>query len=299
MNWLRPLSFLLVVSPLLCFGQRKEYVELQRDVALLQDQVRTLQRTVDEKMATLTVLVQQALDNINKLNTTVAVLDAGVRDRLKEQASSLVAPVAGIGAKVDTMASEFQNVKTSIEDMNSRLGKVQQQLVDLNNTVKVIQAPPAPPPTSAGGPATSAGPPSGLSAEALYANALRDKDGGNYDVALQEFSDYLKFFGTTEMAPNAQFYVGEICYRRGDLTSALTAFDAVLEKYSQNNKTLDAMYMKGQTLVKLGERNKGADEFRELIRTSPNSELAARAKAEMKKLGLTVTPAGKRTTKKK
>jgi TolA-binding protein len=290
MNWLRPLSWLLVVSPLLCFGQRKEYVELQRDVALLQDQVRTLQRTVDEKMAALTILVQQSLDSINKLNTSVAVLDAGVRDRLKEQASSLVAPVASIGAKVDTMASEFQSVKTSIEDMNSRLGKVQQQIVDLNNAVKVIQAPPPPPPATPGGSAAPAGPPTGLSAEALYANAMRDKDGGNYDVALQEFNDYLKFFGATETAPNAQFYIGEICYRRGDLTAALTAFDAVLEKYPQNNKTLDAMYMKGQTLVKLGERNKGADEFRELIRTSPSSELAARAKAELKKLGLSVTP---------
>jgi len=292
MNWLRPLGLLLAASPLLCLAQRKEYVELQRDVALLQDQVRTLQRSVDEKMAALTILVQQALDNINKVNTSVAVLDSGVRERLKEQASNLVAPVAGIGAKVDQMASEFQGVRASVEDMNSRLGKVERQIVDLGNIVKVIQAPPAPPPAAGG-----VTPPAGISADSLYANALRDKDGGNYDMALQEFNDYLKFFGNTDSAPNAQFYIGEIYYRRGDLETALKAFDMVLEKYPQNNKTADAMYMKGQTLVKMGQRTKGAEEFRELIRTFPNSDLAAKAKAELKRLGYSLSLPAKRSKK--
>lgn len=292
MRRLRLLAGVLAVFPLALPAQRKEYVELQREVAQLQEQSRTLQRTLDEKLAELKVLVQQSLDTTAKANTAVAVLDAGVRDRLREQAASLVGPVASIGTKVDQMASEFQALRTAIEDMNARMGKLERQVVDLGNTIKVIQTPTPPP-----GAAT--GPPPGVSADSLYANAMRDKDGGNYDLALQGFTDYLRYFGQTDTAPNAQFYIGEIHYRRGELDTALQAFDNVLEKYPENNKTLDAMFMKGMTLVKLGERNEGAEEFRALIKTAPKSELAAKAAAELRRLGLSVTTPSKRTVKKK
>lgn len=289
MRRLRLLACLAGVFALGCEAQRKEYVELQREVAQLQEQVRTLQRTLDEKLAELKVLVQQALDNTAKVNTAVAVMDAGVRDRLREQAGNLVGPVAAIGTKVDQMASEFQGLKTAVEDVNARLGKVERQIVDLGNTMKVLQAPVGPPGTAA--------PPPGVSADSLYANSLRDKDGGNYDLALQGFTDYLRYFGATDTAPNAQFYIGEIHYRRGELEAALQAFDMVLERYPANNKTLDAMYMKGLTLIKQGERNRGADELRALIKRAPTSELAAKAGAEIKRLGLSVSPPTKRTKK--
>jgi tol-pal system protein YbgF len=291
MNYLRLSVILFLALPFAGFGQRKEIVELQRDVALLQDQVRTLERTVNEKMTALTVLVQQTLDNVNRVNTSVQVLDSGVRDRLKEQAGNLVAPVAAIGTKVDQMASEFQGVRSSLEDVNVRLGKVERQMVDLGNTVKVIQAPAAPPPGAGGLPP-------GVSADSLYANARRDMDGGNYDMALQEFTDYLRYFGDTATAPNAQYYIGEILLRKSDLDGALKAFDLVLEKYPENTKTPDAMYRKGETLVKMGQRTAGAGEFRELIRSYPSSELAAKARAQLKAMGLSATTPARPSRKK-
>ena len=48
------------------FGASKEIQELQRDVALLQDQVRTLQRAQDEKFAAMQALVQQTLESVNR-----------------------------------------------------------------------------------------------------------------------------------------------------------------------------------------------------------------------------------------
>lgn len=275
---------LLVVTPVLCFGQKKEILELQRDMALLQQDVRALQRSMDENMAALKVLVQQAVDSVAKLNTTVAVLDNTLRERLREQEKVLVNPVATVSSKVDQMSTDFQALRDSVADMNARMGKLEQRIIDLGNKITVIQAPPAPPPGTG-----ASGPPPGVSAEGLYASAMRDMDGGSYDLALQEFNDYLKYFGTTETAPNAQYYIGEIYFKRGDLESALKAFDMVLERYPENTKTLDAMYMKGQTLVKMGERTKGAEEFREIIARRPSSELAAKARARLRELGLPTT----------
>jgi TolA-binding protein len=286
----------LCLVPGLSFAQKREFVELQRDVATLQDQVRNLATSNSENMGRLTALLQQALDNINKLNTTVAVLDAAMRDRDK----TIAAPVTSVGAKVDQMTNEFQAMRVTMDDMSSRLGKLQQNMVDLQNTIKVIQAPPAPPSGGPGGvgPGSAAG--SAPPADNLYSSAMRDKNGGNDEVALQEFNDYLKFYGNTEMAPNAQYYVGEILYNRKDYQNALQAFDTVLERYPDNNKTLDAMYMKGRALVQMGERSAGADEFRAVYNKSPRSELAAKAKAQLASMGLSVNPpAGKRPVPKK
>lgn len=296
MRFLRVGLFVLFLIPGFALAQKREYVELQRDIATLQDQVRTLQQSQSENIGRISALLQQAIDSINKVNTTVAVLDAAVRDRDKNVAG----PLASVGAKVDSMASEFQAMRISIDDLSSRLGKLQQGLIDLNNTVKVISAPPTPPAMTQGAPGSAAGgPPAGVTAEALYANAMRDKDSGSYDMSLQEFGDYLKYYGGSEMAPNAQYYVGEIFYNRKDYDNALKAFDLVLERYSDNNKTLDAMYMKGRTLFQTGERTKAADEFRAVYNKSPRSEIGAKAKAQLANMGLSVAPTAKRPTKKR
>jgi len=284
-------AFVVFLLAPLSFGQKREYVELQRDVAALQDQVRSLERSFNERMGSVTTLVQQSTDSINKLNTAMAVLDSSLRER----ESKLSAPLTSVGAKVEQMSSEFQAVRVSIEDLSARLGKLERGLVDLGNVIKTITAPPVPPPPAAGG-GTSA-PPQGLSAETLYANAMRDKDGGNADMALQEFADYLKYYRDTDTAPNAQYYLGEISYNRKDYDGALKAFDAVLEQFpeSKNTKLLDAMFMKGRTLVLMGDKAGAIAEFRAVVKRAPTSELATKAKAQLASLG--AVPARKTTHK--
>ncbi len=281
LRWLVP--WLLAAVPAVCLAQRKEYVELQRDIAILQDQVRSMSKTLDENFTRLTVLVQQALDSVNKANTSVVVLENNLRERMREQERTVSKPVADIGAKVDDMATELQAVKESMADVNARFGKLEQQLVDMANAVRTLQAPPAPP----GGPGV---PPSGLSAEALYQDALRDKNGGNFDLALKGFTEYLQYFGNTELAPNAQFYIGEIHYQKSELDQAVAAFDLVLEKYPENNKTPDAHYMKGMALLKTGQRNKARDEFYTLIKRFPNAGVTGKAKEQLRALGLSPVP---------
>ena len=291
---MRPLRVCLLVIlslPLLSLAGTKEDLQaLSRDVALLRDDLRTMQKTLSE----LAVVVNQILDSSNKNNRDLAVMDATFRDRLKELERTAAAPAAGVGAKVDQMASEFGGLKESVADLTARMGKLQQQILDLANVIKVMQAPPAPPPAAGGSP-TAAGTPQ-VPAETLYANAMRDKSGGRLDLAIAQFQDYLKSYGSTELAPNAQFQIGEIYYSQADFENALTEFDNVLEKYPENNKTADAMYMKGHTLVKLGRRNDGAKEFRSLLARYPDSELAGKAKAALKTLGVSgaVAPARKK-----
>lgn len=275
----------LLAVPAICPAASREIVELQRDVAQLQQQLKDLQQSQNEKLTALTVMVQQALDASTKANTALAVLDSGIRNTLKDQERAVVVPVAGVGTKVDQMTTDFQALRESVNDLTNRLGKMQQQMIDVGNAVRTMQAPAPPPP----GPGASASMPGGapaVPAEVLYQNAMRDRLGGKVDLALQEFSDYLKYYGDTEMAPNAQFYIADIHLSQGDTDTALKEFDMVLEKYPDNNKTPDALYMKGVTLVKMGKRTQGAQEFRELIKRFPADDLANKARSQLKALGL-------------
>lgn len=277
------LPVIVLAAAPFCFGQKQEVKELQRDVALLSDSVRVLQSSLDQKTAALTVLVQQTLDNVNRANTNIALLNAALNDQEKKVA----APVAGVGQKIDQLTEQFRFVSESIQDLNSRMNKLQVQLQDAVNTIKTLQAPPPPP----GGDAASSGPPPGMSAQTTYENALRDKSAGNLDLALQGFSDYLRYFPDTGYSPNAQFYIGEIYYQKGDYGKASKAFDAVLEKYSENNKTPDAHYMKGLALVKSDQRNDAYKEFSYVVTKYPASDVAGKARLEIKKLGLRVPAA--------
>ena len=291
----------LFLSTLPVFSQKEKIAEIQRDILLMQDQIRALQRSQDEKMAAMQVMVQQILDSANKANTAVAVLDAAMRDRMKEQERLLVAPVAGLGAKVDTMANDFGGVRESITDLSSRMGKLQNQITDIKSAIQVIATPPAPPanPTVAPNAANPNAPPAGVSAETLYNGAMRDKTAGNSDLAIEQFQNYLKWFGNTDLAPNAQYYIGEIKYLRGDLDGALMAFDTLLEKYPDNPKTSDAMLQKGRALVKAGFKAEARQEFTSLIKKFPNHDNAAMAKTELASLNGPARPGARPATKKR
>ena len=80
------LSLLLI--PTLAPAASREIVELQRDVATLQDQIRTLSSGTNEKLTAITVLLQQTLEATNNTSKSVAVLESRVNDRLEKQTAS-------------------------------------------------------------------------------------------------------------------------------------------------------------------------------------------------------------------
>ncbi len=297
------ITCVLLVSMPLSFAASKEMIELQRDVAQLQDQVRSLQKSLDQ----LTVLAQQTLDAQTRTATALAVMQSSFNDTVKQQQDKVAAPVLSVGAKLDTMSEDFRNLRETVNDVSARIGKLDAKVTDLQNTVNVIRTPPAAPPPAQNGtgvlgstppggsplsanmPATTiapSGPPAGLSAETLYSNAYRDYLGGNYDIALQEFSDFVKYFNETQFAPNSQFYIGNIYYKKQDYPNALQAFDAVLEHYTDNPKTAGAHFWKGKTLLAMGKRDAAAKEFREIVSKYPTSDVAPQAKTELRNLGL-------------
>jgi tol-pal system protein YbgF len=277
---------LLLAVPVLAPAASKEIQELQRDVALLQQQIKDLQRSQDEKFAAVIEIARQSIEAANRASTGVAVITSTVEKNLRDQTTQIATPVQGLSTRLNEMGGELRTVTQAVGDLTALMSRLQAQLTDINNAIKVMQAPPAAPPQP-GGQAAAANEAPPMPAETMYNAARQDYVSGKYDLAVQGFADYLKYYGNTGYAPNAQFYIAMVHFVQNNFEAAVKEFDAVLEKYPDNNKTAEALLYKGSALVKMpGHKTEGAAEFMEVIKRYPKTDQAVRACDERKKLGL-------------
>jgi tol-pal system protein YbgF len=271
----------------------RELIELQHDVTTLLQGQKDLSTQMTQDHTVMKTLVEQSGDTVGKLNGTMSALQKSMQD---VQANS--------GARLDTMSTQVQGLSDNLEEIKSRLGKLNQQLVDLQNTVQSVDAkisgggtaaPAAggalPQPTSTGAMPTSGASGPAPSADTLYSNGLRDITSGKYALARQEFQDYLKYYGDTDLASNAQFYLGEIAYSERNYDQAVSEFDKVLTNYPKSFKLAPARLRKGMALIELGQKTAGVRELRDVIKRFPGTEEERKARAKLKELGVGVTAA--------
>jgi len=280
-----------LVGPRPAEAVARELIELQRDVTSLLQGQKDLSTQVTQDHTVMKTLVEQSGDNVNKLGATMSSLQKSVQD---VQANS--------GARLDTMSTQVQGLSDNLEEIKSRLGKLNQQLVDLQNSVQSLDAKisgttPAPaagaanPASSTGASPSSSAVPTGPapSADTLYSNGLRDITSGKYDLARSEFEDYLKYYADTDLASNAQFYLGEIFYKQKQYVDAVAAYDKVLTAYPKSFKLGPARLRKGMALIELGQKTAGIRELREVVKRFPGSDEDRLARGKLKELGASVT----------
>jgi tol-pal system protein YbgF len=291
-----------LVGPRPAEAVAREIIELQRDVTSILQGQKDLSTQMTQDHTVMKTLVEQSGDTVGKLNGTMSALQKSMQD---VQANS--------GARLDTMSTQVQGLSDNLEEIKSRLGKLNQQLVDLQNTVQSLDAKVS----GGGGTAPSTGvsnpgaglssqPPAGgtmapanaasgpaPSADTLYSNGLRDITSGKYDLARQEFQDYLKYYGDTDLASNAQFYLGEIAYSQRNYDQAVNEFDKVLNNYPKSFKLAPARLRKGMALIELGQKTSGVRELREVVRRYPGTDEERKARAKLKELGVAVSAANR------
>src|SRR5713101_1176645 len=275
-----------LVGPRPAEAVARELIELQRDVTSLLQGQKDLATQVTQDHTGMRTIVDQTNSSLGKLEGTMGSLQKSVQD---VQANS--------GARLDTMSTQVQGLSDNLEEIKSRLGKLNQQLVDLQNSVqsvdaKISGAAPAtgtasPTGSTAGSPAMPAGAPS---ADTLYSNGLRDITSGKYDLARSEFQDFLKYYGDTDLASNAQFYLGEIAFKQRQYSQAVAEYEKVLTVYPKSFKLAPARLKKGMALIELGQKTGGVRELREVVKRYPGTEEDRRARAKLKELGVSLTP---------
>ena len=220
-----PLALLaaLCLATMPAWGVSKEMVQLQTQVQQLQEQMTAMQRSFDERMGVMNNLVERDADAVNKVAAAVSTLQSTLQKQQGDSASH-----------VDQLSGQIQALNDSLDELKARLAKVSKQLEDMQSSQQSAAATSAQ--QQAQQQALSQAPPP----DVLYNNALRDYNGAKNDLAIQEFSDYIKFYPNTDLAGNCYFYLGEIQFRQGNYQQAAQSYDEVLQNFPTGSKVASA-----------------------------------------------------------
>jgi len=99
---------------------------------------------------------------------------------------------------------------------------------------------------------SSAAPPA--SADVLYSNGLRDINGRHYDLATQEFQDYLKFYQRHRSGLERAILSGRNRFHAEPVSAGARCYNKVIENFPKSFKLASARMRKGYCLAELGQK---------------------------------------------
>lgn len=125
------------------------------------------------------------------------------------------------------------------------------------------------------------------SAESLYEAGFADVREQNFDAAQKKFTDFMARYPTHALAGNAQYWLAETYYVRGDYRQAAKLFAKGYQEFPQGQKAADCLLKLGLSLGKLGKKEDACLSLQQLQKEFPgdNSPVNRRAKQEMTQLG--------------
>jgi tol-pal system protein YbgF len=221
--------------------------DLKAEVLVLGRQVRTMQESMDRNGGQLNTLVTQIIDSVNAIRQA--------QGRVAEGSASAIAEVNGLGERLSAT--------------NTRIDKLSEQLAELKKLVENLPKLPTFTQITPGNP------------DQLFAAAYGDYSRGNYDLAISEFRQYVETYPTSEMADNAQYWIGEALYAKKKLPEAIAEFDKVITLFAKGDKVPGARFKKAMVLAEMGQNDLATVEFQALIKLYPRSNEAVLAKQQL------------------
>jgi tol-pal system protein YbgF len=109
----------------------------------------------------------------------------------------------------------------------------------------------------------------------------------DYGSAESAFTDFLKKFPSDSLSGNAQYWLGETYFVRGQYKAAAAAFLKGYQTYSQSGKAADSLLKLAMSLDRLGQKDAACSSFAELSAKYPTApqSVKARAQSERQRVG--------------
>lgn len=106
----------------------------------------------------------------------------------------------------------------------------------------------------------------------------------DYRLAISRFKEFLKKHPKSNLADNAQYWIGESHYGQREFDQAIIEFDAVRRRYPQGEKVPAALLKQGYAFAELGEKVNARLLLQEVMEKFPETPEAAKAKMRLKSL---------------
>jgi tol-pal system protein YbgF len=133
-------------------------------------------------------------------------------------------------------------------------------------------------------PAISGG--DGATPKQLYETAYGYLLQQDYGAAEAAFTEFLQRHPNDQLASNAQYWLGESYFVRGQYKDAASSFLKGVQKYGQGAKAPDSLLKLAMSLDRLGQRDAACASFAEVGSRFPNapSRVRSRATAELQRI---------------
>ncbi|MYA77272.1 MAG: tol-pal system protein YbgF [Gemmatimonadetes bacterium] len=204
---LLPAIFVLVATG--ACGVQSDLTNLKNDTTHLRAQMQVMREEVALQ------------EDIDSLKVHIVRLEALVRDQTEE----LLRMRADMGQRVGALENQLQVLTTRITESDRQFSALVRRLESLQVQLSV----PARPDTTAAQTGS-------FDPGELYDLALRDYQRGSYDVAVRQFTQYIEYFPDSDLADDAQFYIGDSYYTQSLYTQALDAYEMLLDTYPGGSK---------------------------------------------------------------
>lgn len=267
---------LAVASP--AAAQSRREMQMMADIRMLQEQTQQLQ--------------QQLSSAIDQLSATLKAINA----RVDEQAAATRKSFADQKLAVDQFGNDLRIVRERIDENTVRITGLSQEIEALRLAIPQYTAtPPAPvdpsadPAAAPGAPPEAQAPPPvalapGMTPQRMYNSALSDFTVGQWALCIQGFDMYLRNFARTDLADDAQWYVGECYQQDGKFAEAIDAYSRVIANYPKGDRVPDAYYKRGVALSAIGQTDRARESFETLMKNYPDHEMARMAKQQIDRL---------------
>jgi tol-pal system protein YbgF len=109
----------------------------------------------------------------------------------------------------------------------------------------------------------------------------------DYGAAQTAFDEFLKKFPNDQLSGNAQYWLGETYFVRGEYKAAASSFLKGYQTYSQSPKAPDNLLKLAMSLDRLGQKDAACASFGELLSKFPTASqsVKARAQSERQRVG--------------
>jgi tol-pal system protein YbgF len=261
-------------------------------------------REQQQMMADIRMLQEQTQQLQSMLLTLTEALRT-VTTRLDEQAGTNRKAFADQKLLVDTLGGDLRVVREKIDETNVRLTSLSQDVEGVRDLIPQVAAAaavaPATPegapsapgsvpgsPTTAGTPAPTTAAPgagvTGMTPRRFYETAYADYTAGQWSLAIQGFETYLKAYPKSDLADDAQYYIGESYAGDSKFREAAAAYDRVIRDYPNSDILPEAWYKVGISYDRFGQVDKAREAFDYVVRAYPDSDAGRLAKQNLDRL---------------
>jgi tol-pal system protein YbgF len=185
---------------------------------------------------------------------------------------------ADVGTSLAEFRDDARQMRATIDDLRQQIERRPPQVVYQ----------PMPMGTDSGATITDPNqpgmPPVDIDPSQLYENAFLDVRKGNYELAIAQFRDVLEYFGRTEYAPNARYWIGECWYSLEQYDSAIVEFDVLVSSYPSSDRLPTALYKMGRCYEEKGRPQRAREYYGRVINEYANSLEAKPAQSRLSKL---------------